>query len=340
MLRPRTRNLAALALMNLILLSCGPTSTPPEDNDTGTGGAGETTLTSCVENYPSAISTTGNVYVFEAEPTDCIGVQETTSLKKSVPLTIRILDVDNSIPGSPEFEYESEIRLTLRKSGINVGGFDLYATLNFTNNSTSDYCFDAENIELLDSDGIAIDTTTNLNDGRSGALINGINDTRRRCLPAGETHVFIADAALVQESQFNRISSAVIPEIELDEVKYLFDIAPSISAEMLWLNPGNGNSNIPTLQVTWTNTESETIRIDDDAQRVWFMDTEGYILSESYIYLDDYLGIDDSELMPEDFLIVPGGTITLEDSDADNAYVGLSPSSASRALVFLDWWFD
>jgi hypothetical protein len=70
------------------------------------------------------------------------------------------------------------------------------------------------------------------------------------------------------------------------------------------------------------------------------MDAEGYILSESYIYLDDYLGVDESELLPEDYLIVAGGTITLEDSDADNAYAGLSPSSASRALVFLDWWFE
>lgn len=333
---------ATVFAISIFLVGCGPSGSS-EDSDTGgnAGGGGSNPQTAdyCEENYPAMTSNTGNVYVFDAEPPACFGLVESPALRKEVPFSISTIDIRDGSIVDPELTVDATVKLLLRQSGFNFGGYELYASLTMANNSSEYYCYRPDDIELKNASGGVVVERVGSTSRSGGALFHSIADTTFRCLPPGQTHQYIASASLVSESAFNSVASATMSELRLDKESASYRQAPVLNAEMTWLNPGKRGLGYPTLEVTWTNTTGETVELEDDTHNVWLMDEDGYAVSRTYVRLDEGLNIDDTELQPDDYVVVNGGTVTLSDDAADNAVV--TPSSATRALIYLDWvWVE
>ncbi|MFQ3231790.1 hypothetical protein [Reinekea sp.] len=333
------RLLLAVPVAAVFLSGCGPQGSDGGSTGGGLGGGGSSSKEYCSENYPDLSSSEGNVYVFDVAPMSCLGLVESPALKKEVPFTITAVDDSDLDSIDPKFQIDSTIKLLLRKSGVNFSGYDLYASIKMTNQSETDYCYDPEDIVFKDSAGALLPKDTSDSSNAGGALFHTKSRTTFRCLPSQQTHYFITNGFLVTEDMFNDIHTASMASLELERPKlgYLDATkAPVLSMPaMQWLNPGKRGSSYPTLSVTWTNNTGSVVKLDDNSHKVWLMDDDGYAVSWMFVYLEDALGKDREDLVPEDYLILPGATVTLEDDAADNAAV--MPSSATQARVYLDW---
>ena len=143
----------------LFLVGCGPSSSSDDDDQSGTNGSNSNNADYCEENYPAMASNLGNVYVFDAEPTACFGLVQSPALRKEVPFSISAVDIRDAAIGDPELSVDSTVKLLLRQSGFNFGGFEIYASLKMTNNSSDYYCYRPDDIDLRDASGdVVIDS--------------------------------------------------------------------------------------------------------------------------------------------------------------------------------------
>jgi hypothetical protein len=290
----------------------------------------------CADNTPIASGAQGNIYSFEVSSGNCLGIAEDNSPRKTVPLSVSLIEVDDDIITDTEFSIESSVRIYLRTSGLNFGGYDLNVAVDMTNGSDSYYCYDMSDIVFSDADGnVLVDDAGDVS-GWGGALYQTSYDTRHRCLPPGTTFTYIAKSFYVSEETFNSIESASMESIELDLLSYGYSLAETMTtSSMDWISPGLGSLSYPTLSVSFTNTTGGQIELEDNTSRVWFFDDDGYALSSSSVYLEDGLGIDEDDLTDEDYIIDVDESFTLNDTYADNAAV--TPSSATSARVYLEW---
>ncbi|PCJ99990.1 MAG: hypothetical protein COA45_04030 [Zetaproteobacteria bacterium] len=289
----------------------------------------------CAANTPSLSSARGNVYVFDVQSGDCLGIAEDNSPKKTIPLNILEIIVSEDITENVQVDIESTARLYLQSEGFNFDGFDLNYSFEITNNSTSDYCIDLSgDFNAKDADGNILEDI-NIYGTNSGPEL--FLNPAQRCFSAGYTQSYIAQSTFISREDFDKIASL---EIGRAIVKPL-DNAPSTKAEALdaqmsWTISADA-PNYPALEVTFTNNIGRDIRLDKSQHKVWFFDDEGYALSSNSIRLHEALGFgDDDDLSEDDYIILGNGEVfSLLDAVADNAVV--TPSRATKARVYLNW---
>ena len=288
----------------------------------------------CAANTPSLSTAQGNVYVFDVQSGDCLGIAEDSSPKKTIPLNIMELIVSEDITENVQVEIESTARLYLRSEGFNFDGFDLNYSFEITNNSTSDYCIDlGGDFNAKDADGNILEDVNIYGDNSGPELFL---NPEQRCFSPGYTQSYIAQSTFISREYFDKIASLEIGRAVATPLDASPRKAEELEAQMSWTISADA-PNYPALEVTFTNNIGTDIRLDKSQHKVWFFDDEGYALSSGFVRLHEALGFDDDDdLSEDDYIILGNGEVfSLLDAVADNAAV--TPSRATKARVYLNW---
>lgn len=278
-----------------------------------------------------------NTYVFNASEGECFGtVADFNLVKREVPV---ILESSSDNTDISLISTSGNGRLAIDGGGIGAFGANtwVYFSVDITNNSTEVLCFesgetasfrDASENELVDM--YPVDT---LGDAYGSGLGPDLENT---CIPVGETRTLwgsdITSQTPDQLAALDHIT--LLTEFDvMDGAVNPYFLKPLIPQSTTWNSESKFQGGADTYGYTLVNT---FVNMNDSAYYfrsrlvdVTYFDENNYLIFNTLSTIDDFLGIDDKELVDENYLLAAmGGSISIQD-----AFSPIVPSMGATNIV-------
>lgn len=295
-------------------------------NDGG-GSTGDSEI--CADNTATDLSLQGNnAYAFTVDNGECLGLVAYDPEKAELPLIITTgnrslegLIFDNQIKVAKQFDASISGNTIVR----------WYYTFNVTNTSNNLFCGYFRNLQ---SAAAAQDSSpVNFFEARFDG--NYFDNSSRDCISPGQTLPVYGDYIRgVASVDPLRVPGALS---NLGSITLRADLRVQTLTEKISLRANDFKWNKDGIEASFTNTLGRSITLQSDRMKVRYFDSGGFFVSSEHVNLYDALGVDKTELQNGDFIIPAGGTFVLADDLADIAVQNLSPATATKAVVFLEW---